>query len=40
MSGGQPGLLSSVFGYLSREVQDFVTTAAGGSTGTTKVSVL
>ncbi|KAH9974836.1 hypothetical protein BJV74DRAFT_863298 [Russula compacta] len=32
MSDGQPGLLSSVLGYLSREVQDFVTTAAGGST--------
>jgi hypothetical protein len=32
MSEGQPGLLSSVFGYLSREVQDFVTTATGGST--------
>ena len=32
MSQGQPGLLSSVFGYLSREVQDFVTTATGGTT--------
>jgi hypothetical protein len=40
MSDGQPGLLSSVFGYLSREVQDFVTTATGGSTSTTEVSVL
>ena len=40
MSDGQSGLLSSVFGYLSREVQDFVTTATGGSTSTTEVSVL
>ena len=40
MSEDQPGLLSSVFGYLSREVQDFVTTATGGSTSTTEVSVL
>jgi len=38
MSESQPGLLSSVFGYLSREVQDFVTTATGGST--TEVSEL
>lgn len=37
MSQGQPGLLSSVLGYLSREVQDFVSTATGGST--TEVSV-
>ena len=39
MSEGQPGLLSSVLGYLSREVQDFVTTATGGSTSSTDVSV-
>jgi hypothetical protein len=32
MSQGQQGLLSSVLGYLSREVQDFVSTATGGST--------
>ncbi|KAI0249907.1 hypothetical protein BJV78DRAFT_1224191 [Lactifluus subvellereus] len=32
MSNGQPGLFSSVLGFLSREVQDFVTTATGGST--------
>lgn len=38
MSQGQPGLLSSVLGYLSREVQDFVSTATGGST--TEVSTL
>ncbi|KAH9029878.1 hypothetical protein EDB85DRAFT_2147123 [Lactarius pseudohatsudake] len=32
MSGGQQGLFSSVFGFLSREVQDFVSTATGNST--------
>ena len=31
MSQSQQGLLSSVFGYLSREVQDFVSTATGGT---------
>jgi hypothetical protein len=31
MSQSQQGLLSSVLGYLSREVQDFVSTATGGS---------
>ena len=37
MSGGQQGLFSSVLGFLSREVQDFVSTATGNST--TEVSV-
>ena len=37
MSGGQQGLFSSVLGFLSREVQDFVSTATGSST--TEVSV-
>ena len=32
MSSGQQGLFSSVLGFLSREVQDFVSTATGGST--------
>ncbi|KAI9440138.1 hypothetical protein H4582DRAFT_1579162 [Lactarius indigo] len=32
MSGGQQGLFSSVLGFLSREVQDFVSTATGSST--------
>ena len=37
MSSDQQGLFSSVLGFLSREVQDFVTTATGGNT--TEVSV-
>jgi len=32
MSAGQQGLFSSVLGFLSREVQDFVSTATGSST--------
>ena len=32
MSSGQQGLFSSVLGFLSREVQDFVSTATGSST--------
>ncbi|KAH9178387.1 hypothetical protein EDB89DRAFT_1930943 [Lactarius sanguifluus] len=32
MSGGQQGLFSSVLSFLSREVQDFVSTATGNST--------
>ncbi len=37
MSGGQQGLFSSVLGFLSREVQDFVSTATGGTTSEVSV---
>jgi hypothetical protein len=37
MSGGQQGIFSSVLGFLSREVQDFVSTATGSSSSEVSV---
>ena len=37
MLGGQQGLFSSVLGFLSRKVQDFVSTATGSSTSEVSV---